>query len=49
VYRGAFSEFFNDQSLTSPQIRFVEIVIDQLTARGVIDASELYEPPLSNQ
>ena len=38
----------SDQSLTPPQIRFVEMVIDQLTARGVMGASALYEPPFSN-
>lgn len=42
------SEFLNDRSLTPPQIRFVETVIDQLTARGVMDASALYEAPFSN-
>ncbi len=46
--QSAFSEFLNDRSLTPPQIRFVETVIDQLTARGVMDASALYEPPFSN-
>jgi len=44
----AFSEFLNDRSLTPPQIRFVEMVIDQLTARGVMEASALYEPPFSH-
>ena len=44
----AFSGFLSDQSLTPPQIRFVEMVIDQLTARGVMAASALYEPPFSN-
>ena len=46
--QSAFSEFLNDRSLTAPQIRFVEMVIDQLTARGVMDESALYEPPFSN-
>ena len=46
--QAAFSEFLNDRSLTPPQIRFVELVIDQLTARGVMEASALYEPPFSN-
>ena len=46
--QSAFSEFLNDRSLTPPQIRFVEMVIDQLTARGVMDASALYESPFSN-
>jgi type I restriction enzyme R subunit len=35
----------NDRSLSPPQIRFVEMVIEQLTARGVMDASALYESP----
>ena len=43
-----FSQFLTDRSLTTPQIRFVETVIDQLTARGVMKASALYEPPFSN-
>jgi type I restriction enzyme R subunit len=46
--QAAFSAFLNDRSLTNNQIRFVEMIIDQLTARGVIEASALYEPPFSN-
>ncbi|MDA1052702.1 MAG: DEAD/DEAH box helicase family protein, partial [Planctomycetota bacterium] len=46
--QAAFSQFLNDRSLTPQQIRFVEMVIDQLTARGVMDASAIYEPPFSN-
>ena len=44
----AFSSFLSDRSLTPPQIRFIEMAIDQLTARGVMEASALYEPPFSN-
>jgi type I restriction enzyme R subunit len=44
----AFSQFLGDRSLTGPQIRFVEMIIDQLTARGVMEAEALYEPPFSN-
>ena len=44
----AFSVFLQDRSLTPPQIRFIEMVIDQLTARGVMDAAALYEAPFSN-
>lgn len=44
----AFADFLGDRSLTPPQIRFVEMVIDQLTARGMMDASALYEPPFSD-
>lgn len=46
--QAAFSQFLSDRSLTPPQIRFIEMIIDQLTSRGVIDASALYEPPFSN-
>ena len=43
----AFSDFLGDRSLTPDQIRFIEMVIDQLTARGVMDASALYDPPFN--
>ncbi|MFQ6614340.1 MAG: DEAD/DEAH box helicase family protein, partial [Fidelibacterota bacterium] len=46
--QSAFSAFLNDRSLTPKQIRFVELIIDQLTARGVMPASALYEPPFSD-
>ncbi|EAR23081.1 type I restriction-modification enzyme R subunit C-terminal domain-containing protein [Nitrococcus mobilis] len=46
--QAAFSQYLNDRSLTVRQIRFIEMVIDQLTARGVMAASALYEPPFSN-
>ena len=46
--QSVFSEFLNDRSLTPPQIRFVEMVITQLTSRGIMEASALYEPPFSN-
>ena len=37
--QAAFSEFLNARSLRPPQIRFVEMVIEQLPARGVMEAS----------
>jgi len=46
--QAAFAVFLSDQSLTTQQIRFIEMVIEQLTARGVMDADALYEPPFSN-
>ena len=46
--QSAFSEFLSDESLTPQQIRFVEMVIDQLTSRGVMEASALYEPPFTS-
>ncbi len=44
----AFSGFLNDRSLTPQQIRFVELVIDQLTARGVMRPAALYEAPFNS-
>ena len=44
----AFSDFLSNRSLTTPQIRFIEMVIDQLTARGVMEPSALYEAPFSS-
>ena len=43
-----FSEFLSNRSLTTPQIRFIEMVIDQLTARGVMEPSALYEAPFNS-
>jgi type I restriction enzyme, R subunit len=43
--QAAFSTLLSNQSLTPPQIRFVEMIIDQLTARGVIEPGALYEAP----
>ena len=45
--QAAFSAFLNDRSLTPQQIRFVETIIDQLTAHGVMEPSALYEPPFT--
>jgi type I restriction enzyme, R subunit len=44
----AFAVFLQDRSLTPPQMRFIEMLIDQLTARGVMDAAALYEAPFSD-
>ena len=46
--QAAFTEYLSDSSLSPPQIRFIEMVIDQLTSRGMMEASALYEPPFSN-
>ena len=43
----AFARFLEDRSLTPPQIRFIELIIEQLTARGVMDAAALYEAPFN--
>jgi type I restriction enzyme R subunit len=43
--QAAFSKLLSDESLSPQQIRFVEMIIDQLTARGVIEPGVLYEAP----
>ena len=45
--QSAFAKFLSDQSLSNSQMRFVEMIIDQLTARGVMEASALYEQPFN--
>lgn len=46
--QAAFVDFLRDRSLTTKQMRFVELIVEQLTARGIIDASALYEQPFSS-
>lgn len=46
--KGAFATFLADRSLTAPQMRFVELIIDQLTSRGFMEPSALYEQPFSS-
>ena len=43
--QATFAEYLSDRRLSTPQTRFIEMVIEQLTARGVIEASALYEDP----
>jgi type I restriction enzyme R subunit len=46
--KAAFATFLADRTLTAPQMRFVELVIDQLTARGFMEPAALYEAPFSS-
>jgi len=46
--QAAFSDYLNDRELSAAQIRFVELVVEQLTARGVMEAGALYEAPFTN-
>lgn len=43
----AFSEFLNAGNLSGDQIRFVNMVIDFLTEKGVIDAEMLFDEPFT--
>lgn len=44
----AFSEFFQDRKLSADQFEFLEMIIDHLTARGVMDPKLLYETPFTD-
>ena len=46
--KAAFAAFLDDRSLSGQQIRFVELIIDQLTARGFMEPSALYEAPFNS-
>jgi type I restriction enzyme R subunit len=43
----ALAEFTAGSTLTGNQIRFVELLIDQLTQRGVVDPALIYEEPFT--
>lgn len=43
----AFARFLDNSRHSSQQIRFVEMIIDRLTASGSIDPGQLYEPPFT--
>lgn len=43
----AFGRFLDDARYGSQQIRFIDMVIDRLTQRGVMDPGLLYEPPFT--
>ncbi len=43
----AFSKYLDAAQFNSTQIRFVEMIIDHLTQRGVMDAGGLYEEPFT--
>ncbi|WP_281823925.1 DEAD/DEAH box helicase family protein [Jannaschia rubra] len=44
----AFSAFLRGKKLTSNQIEFIDLIIDYLTERGVMDPRRLYESPFTD-
>ena len=46
--QAAFSAFLSSNDLKPKQTRFVEMIIEQLTVRGVVGPDALYEPPFSD-
>jgi type I restriction enzyme, R subunit len=43
----ALNGFLGDKTLSSNQIEFVNLIVNHLTERGVMDAALLYEPPFT--
>lgn len=43
----AFSKYLQGTTYNDKQIRFVEMIIEHLTIRGTLEASQLYEPPFN--
>ncbi|MFM9104497.1 MAG: type I restriction-modification enzyme R subunit C-terminal domain-containing protein [Cyanobium sp.] len=43
-----FAEFLADGTHTANQIRYINEIIDELTSRGVMEDTRLYEPPFSD-
>lgn len=44
----AFSEFLTESRYSATEIRFIQLIVDELTANGVVPASRLYEPPFTD-
>ena len=43
--KAAFAQFLDEKRYTRNQIRFVNLIIDELTERGVVDSARVYESP----
>jgi type I restriction enzyme R subunit len=41
----AFNSFLDDKTYTSQQIRFVNLIIDELTSTGIVEPTRLYNSP----
>jgi type I restriction enzyme R subunit len=44
----AFSEFVVGTTATARQLEFINLIVDELTENGVMDAARLYEQPFTN-
>jgi type I restriction enzyme, R subunit len=44
----AFAGFLDGKVLTADQLEFIDLIIDHLTARGVMDPKLLYESPFTD-
>jgi type I restriction enzyme R subunit len=43
--KAAFAEFLDDRRYSKNQIEFVNLIINELTDRGIVDARRVYESP----
>ncbi|HEY9704787.1 MAG TPA: type I restriction-modification enzyme R subunit C-terminal domain-containing protein, partial [Allocoleopsis sp.] len=48
VVKSAFSKYLDGTKFKETQIKFVELIADYLTQRGVMNAEQLYEMPFTN-
>jgi type I restriction enzyme, R subunit len=46
--REAFDSFIEGRALTSTQYDFLDMIVDHLTARGIVDPALLYESPFTD-
>lgn len=46
--KGVFTEFQKGKNLTGDQIEFLDMIINHLTERGVMEPSLLYESPFTD-
>ncbi len=44
----AFDQFLSDRTLSASQLRFVQLIVEHLTANGVVEVSRLYESPFTD-
>jgi type I restriction enzyme, R subunit len=44
----AFDRYLSDTSFSANQLRFIQHIVDQLTANGVMEVARLYEAPFTD-
>jgi type I restriction enzyme, R subunit len=44
----AFSEFLSNSRFSAAQIRFIQMIVEHLTANGIMEARRLYEAPFTD-
>ena len=44
----AFDRYLSDASFSANQLRFIQLVVEHLTANGVMEVARLYESPFTD-